>query len=209
MKTQAMIVRHKLFDRICHWTIVFLGLVTFMTGFSFFYPSFQWLSAISGTPQLARFTHPIFGLAMCLMLAVMLIRYYHHNKWNKYDLPWMKSIVHVLSDNEAKIPPIGHYNPGQKMLFRAFVIFILAFTVTGIMMWQEFFSVYFSAESINWATLIHSACAILMLIALAVHVWMATWIEGSITGMLYGKVSRAWVHKHHPAMLDEEGKHHD
>jgi formate dehydrogenase gamma subunit len=61
----------------------------------------------------------------------------------------------------------------------------------------------FSAEAVNWATLIHSACGILMLIALVVHVWMACWIEGSITGMLYGKVSKAWARKHHPAMLNE------
>ena len=30
---QEMIVRHKLFDRICHWFIVAVGLVTFLTGF--------------------------------------------------------------------------------------------------------------------------------------------------------------------------------
>jgi len=35
------------------------------------------------------------------------------------------------------------------------------------------------------------------------HVWMATWVEGSVTGMLYGKVSKAWCRKHHPVMLDE------
>ncbi len=89
------------------------------------------------------------------------------------------------------------------MLFRSFVVFVLAFIVTGFMMWQPYFAPMFSAEAVNWATLIHSACGILMLIALVVHVWMACWIEGSITGMLYGKVSKAWARKHHPAMLNE------
>lgn len=54
MNHKEMIVRHKLVDRLCHWTIVFVGLVTFLTGFSFFYPSFQWLSGIVGTPQIGR-----------------------------------------------------------------------------------------------------------------------------------------------------------
>lgn len=203
MSNQPMIVRHKLIDRICHWVIVFVGLVTFLTGFAFFFPSFQWLSGIVGTPQLAKVMHPFFGIAMCVLLAVMLLRYYNHNKWNRYDLPWMKAIVWVLLQKEENIPPVGHYNPGQKMLFRSFVVFVLAFIVTGFMMWQPYFAPMFSAEAVNWATLIHSACGILMLIALVVHVWMACWIEGSITGMLYGKVSKAWARKHHPAMLNE------
>ncbi|WP_345879183.1 formate dehydrogenase subunit gamma [Shewanella algae] len=202
MSNQPMIVRHKLIDRICHWVIVFVGLVTFLTGFAFFFPSFQWLSGIVGTPQLAKVMHPFFGIAMCVLLAVMLLRYYNHNKWNRYDLPWMKAIVWVLLQKEENIPPVGHYNPGQKMLFRSFVVFVLAFIVTGFMMWQPYFAPMFSAEAVNWATLIHSACGILMLIALVVHVWMACWIEGSITGMLYGKVSKAWARKHHPAMLN-------
>ncbi|WP_345870744.1 formate dehydrogenase subunit gamma [Shewanella algae] len=203
MSNQPMIVRHKLIDRICHWVIVFVGLVTFLTGFAFFFPSFQWLSGIVGTPQLAKVMHPFFGIAMCVLLAVMLLRYYNHNKWNRYDLPWMKAIVWVLLQKEENIPPVGHYNPGQKMLFRSFVVFVLAFIVTGFMMWQPYFAPMFSAEAVNWATLIHSACGILMLTALVVHVWMACWIEGSITGMLYGKVSKAWARKHHPAMLNE------
>ena len=203
MNHKEMIVRHKLVDRLCHWTIVFVGLVTFLTGFSFFYPSFQWLSSIVGTPQLAKVMHPFFGIAMCLLLAVMLIRYYQHNQWNKYDLPWMKAVVWVLLQKEENIPPVGHYNPGQKMLFRAFVVFVLAFLISGIMMWQPYFAPMFSAEAVNWATLVHSACGILMLLSLVVHVWMACWIEGSITGMLYGKVSKAWARKHHPAMLEE------
>ncbi|MEL4281915.1 MULTISPECIES: formate dehydrogenase subunit gamma [Shewanella] len=203
MSHKEMIVRHKLVDRLCHWTIVFVGLVTFLTGFSFFYPSFQWLSGIVGTPQLAKVMHPFFGIAMCLLLAVMLIRYYQHNKWNKYDLPWMKAVVWVLLQKEENIPPVGHYNPGQKMLFRAFVVFVLAFLISGIMMWQPYFALMFSAEAVNWATLVHSSCGILMLLSLVVHVWMACWIEGSITGMLYGKVSKAWARKHHPAMLEE------
>lgn len=203
MNHKEMIVRHKLVDRLCHWTIVFVGIVTFLTGFSFFYPSFQWLSGIVGTPQLAKVMHPFFGIAMCLLLAVMLIRYYQHNKWNKYDLPWMKAVVWVLLQKEENIPPVGHYNPGQKMLFRAFVVFVLAFLISGIMIWQPYFAPMFSAEAVNWATLVHSACGVLMLLSLVVHVWMACWIEGSITGMLYGKVSKAWARKHHPAMLEE------
>lgn len=203
MKKQKMIVRHKLFDRIVHWFIVAVGLMTFLTGFSFFYPSFQWLDAISGTPQLARFVHPIAGLMMCVPLLLMLVRYYSHNKWEKTDIAWFKSIKAVMFEDEENIPRVGHYNPGQKILFRAFVIFTIALIVTGIMMWQPYFAPYFESDAVSWAILIHALCAVGMLVFVIVHFWMATWVEGSITGMLYGKVSMAWARKHHPLMAKE------
>jgi formate dehydrogenase subunit gamma len=183
--------------------VVATGLVTFLTGFAFFFPSFQWLGAIAGTPQMARFVHPIAGLMMCLPLMVMLVRYYHHNKWEKNDLTWMLAIKDVMFENEDKIPAIGHYNPGQKVLFRTFVVTSIALTITGIMMWQPYFAPYFESSAIEWAILIHAICALIMLIFVIVHFWMATWVEGSVAGMLYGYVSRAWCKKHHPNMLND------
>ncbi|MGL4473971.1 MAG: formate dehydrogenase subunit gamma [Shewanella sp.] len=203
MNKQNMILRHKLFDRICHWFIVATGFVTFMTGFAFFFPSFQWLGSIAGTPQMARFVHPIAGLMMCLPLMLMLVRYYHHNKWEKNDLKWMLAIKDVMFENEDKIPAIGHYNPGQKVLFRTFVVTSIGLTITGFIMWQPYFAPYFASSTIEWAILIHAVCAVIMLIFVLVHFWMATWVEGSVAGMLYGKVSRAWCKKHHPNMLND------
>ncbi|MCL1056640.1 formate dehydrogenase subunit gamma [Shewanella gelidimarina] len=203
MHKQNKILRHKLFDRICHWFVVAVGLVAFLTGFGFFFPSFQWLGAIAGTPQMARFVHPIAGLMMCLPLMLILVRYYHHNKWEKNDLKWMLAIKDVMFENEDKIPAIGHYNPGQKVLFRTFVVTSVVLTVTGIMMWQPYFAPYFASAAIEWAILLHAVCAVIMLIFVIVHFWMATWVEGSVAGMLYGSVSRAWCKKHHPNMLND------
>jgi formate dehydrogenase subunit gamma len=56
---------------------------------------------------------------------------------------------------------------------------------------------------VGWAIVLHAISALIMLIFVMVHFWMASWVEGSITGMLYGKVSKAWCRKHHPVMLDE------
>jgi len=203
MPKQNMILRHKLFYRICHWIVVITGLVTFLTGFSFLYPTFQWLGLIAGTPQMARLIHPFIGLMMFLPLMIILVRYYHHNKWEKNDLKWMLAIKDVMFENEDKIPAIGHYNPGQKVLFRTFVVTSIALTITGFMMWQPYFAPYFASSTIEWAILIHAICAVIMLIFVIVHFWMATWVEGSVAGMLYGFVSRAWCKKHHPNMLND------
>ncbi|BDM63205.1 formate dehydrogenase subunit gamma [Shewanella sp. NFH-SH190041] len=203
MEKQQMITRHKLAGRLCHWFIVATGLFTFLTGFSFLYQSFQWLGFISGTPQLARVLHPFVGLAMCVALMLMLSRYYGHNKWIKGDFKWLLSVKEVLLQNEDKIPPAGHYNAGQKMLFRMFVVCGLGLIISGFIMWQPYFAPHFSAATVQWAVMCHAVFALIMALGLIVHVWMAAWIEGSITGMLYGKVSRAWLHKHHPLALKE------
>lgn len=203
MEKQKMVLRHKLPARLCHWFMVLTGLFTFLTGFSFLFQSFQWMSFISGTPQLARVLHPFVALAMCIALIFMLFGYYGHNKWIKADIKWLKSIKAVMLEDEKNIPPAGHYNAGQKMLFRMFVVTVVGLIVTGFIMWQPYFAPSFSANTVQWAILIHAICALIMMMGLVVHIWMACWIEGSITGMLYGKVSRAWLHKHHPLALDD------
>lgn len=203
MQKSSMIVRHRLFDRLCHWFIVVTAFFTILSGFSFLYPSFQWMGAVLGSPQLARVLHPFTGVLMCFTWMLLLIRYYKHNKFQKQDAAWMAHMKDVMLDNEDKIPPAGHYNAGQKMLFRMFILTSVVLTVTGFIMWQPYFAPHFSPEVVQWAIFFHALCAITLLLGLIVHVWMATWIEGSIAGMLYGKVSRAWVRKHHPLMLDE------
>ncbi|WP_434358942.1 formate dehydrogenase subunit gamma [Parasalinivibrio latis] len=203
MAKQKMFIRHRLSNRLCHWFIAASGLFTMITGLSFLYPSFGWLGNIAGTPTLARIIHPFTGVAMCVVLVILSVRYYHHNRWNKYDLAWMKNVKHVMTDNEEKIPPVGHYNPGQKMLFRTNLLSGLVLGATGFIMWQPYFAPNFSPEVVQWAILIHVIAALLMIQSIVVHVWMALWVEGSIPGMLYGKVSRAWLKKHHPMSVEE------
>ena len=201
MEKQKMIIRHKLPARLCHWFMVLTGLFTLLTGFSFLFQSFQWMSFISGTPALARVLHPFVGLTMCTALVLMLMGYYGHNKWIKGDFIWLVNIKAVLLEDEKNIPPAGQYNAGQKMLFRMFIICVIGLVCTGFIMWQPYFAPSFSAVTVQWAILIHATCALVLMLGLVVHIWMACWIEGSITGMLYGKVSRAWLRKHHPLML--------
>lgn len=50
----------------------------------------------------------------------------------------------------------------------------------------------------RWCLLIHATAAIILLLAILVHIYMAFWVKGSITGMIEGRVSRRWAKKHHP-----------
>ena len=52
----------------------------------------------------------------------------------KHRPAWMLAIKDVMFGERGENPPIGHYNPGQKVLFRAFVLTSVTLTVTGIIM---------------------------------------------------------------------------
>ncbi len=62
LQTQDIICRsvtHS-FERVHHWAVVFCFLFTAISGLDWnsFFPSFNWLMNIFGTPQLSRILHP-------------------------------------------------------------------------------------------------------------------------------------------------------
>lgn len=54
MKRRDTIVRYTAPERINHWVTAFCFMLAAISGLGFFFPSFNWLMQIMGTPQLAR-----------------------------------------------------------------------------------------------------------------------------------------------------------
>lgn len=203
MNGEKTILRHKPLDRLAHWTVAFTGVMSLLSGLSFMFAPLHGLSFIFGTPQLARILHPFFGVVMCLSLFFLAFRYWHHNHFEQGDLKWMLRIKDVLLENEERIPEVGQYNPGQKLILRQFLASAVLLLVSGIVAWRAYFSAYFDIEYVRLALLTHSAIAALFGISLLIHAYMAYWVEGSIEGMLDGKVSPAWAKQHHPRWYRE------
>jgi formate dehydrogenase subunit gamma len=61
MKRRDTIVRYTAPERINHWVTAFCFMLAAISGLGFFFPSFNWLMQIMGTPQLARILHPFVG----------------------------------------------------------------------------------------------------------------------------------------------------
>ncbi|SQA98813.1 Formate dehydrogenase-O subunit gamma [Cedecea neteri] len=64
MKKQPTIQRYSAPERINHWITAFCFVLAAVSGLGFFFPSFNWLMGILGTPQLARILHPFVGVVM-------------------------------------------------------------------------------------------------------------------------------------------------
>ncbi|WP_150539934.1 formate dehydrogenase subunit gamma [Actinobacillus vicugnae] len=198
------IVRHKPLARVSHWFLVISFFLTMFTGVAFFFPDFSWLHEILGTPQLARAIHPFTGLVMFTAFIIMALIYWHHNIPEKNDIRWAKGIVEVLKGNEHAVAYNGKYNLGQKMLFWTLILAMFTLLITGIIMWRKYFSANFSIQTLRIAILLHSASAFALFTGILVHMYMAFWVKGSITGMVEGWVTVRWAKKHHPKWFKEE-----
>lgn len=196
MKKRDLIVRYSAPERINHWIVAFCFMFAAVSGLGFFFPSFNWLLNLLGTPQLARILHPFIGVAMFLAFMLMFFRYWKHNLVNRDDLDWAKNI-HKVAMNE-EVGDTGRYNFGQKCVFWAAIISLLLLLASGIVIWRPYFAAAFPIPLIRLALLVHSLAAVGLIVVIMVHVYAALWIKGTLTAMVEGWVTPLWAKQHHP-----------
>ncbi|MDR2243783.1 MAG: formate dehydrogenase subunit gamma [Burkholderiales bacterium] len=198
-----VVVRHSYPVRVAHWVTVLGFFFVTVSGLGFFFPSLHGLLGFLGTPQLAQFLHPVFGLVMVAGLVVIFIGNARHTLPEKDDGKWFHHIPDVLKGNEHHVVEVGHYNPGQKMLFWKIMGLMTVLLVTGLIAWRPYFAHLFPLPLLRLALLLHSMCGILMMFLIFVHVYMGFWYKGTLRGMTQGTVTRSWAKKHHPRWLRE------
>lgn len=206
-KNNQMILRTPFAERFCHWVIVLCFFLAATSGLSWFFPSFSWLSAFLGTPQMARVLHPFLGIAVFLGLCFMLLRFAKHNLFVKTDRLWFRNARQVIMNQHAEPLRIGKYNAGQKVLFWLIMAAILVLLVSGLIMWRAYFSGFFSIPVLRLAILAHAVAGIGLILLILGHIYLAIWVRGSISGMVTGYVSKAWARAHHDRWYDELQTH--
>ncbi|MCT8342285.1 MULTISPECIES: formate dehydrogenase cytochrome b556 subunit [Photorhabdus] len=196
-----IIIRHSPVERVNHWAVVLCFLFTAISGLGFFFPSFNWLMNIFGTPQLSRILHPFVGSAMFILFIFMFFRYFKHNFIDKDDIIWLKNIHKIVKNEEAG--DIGQYNLGQKGIYWSISIFLILLAVSGVIIWRPYFADLFSIPIIRIALLIHSMSAIGLILTIMIHAYAAFWVKGTLRAMIEGWVTRGWAKKHHPRWYRE------
>lgn len=201
MKKEIKIQRYSAPERINHWITAFCFILAAVSGLGFFFPSFNWMMNILGTPQLARILHPFIGVVMFASFIIMFFRYWHHNLINREDLLWAKNI-HKIAVNE-EVGDTGRYNFGQKCVFWAAIIFLVLLLLSGVVIWRPYFAPVFPIPVIRIALLVHSLAAVALIVVIMVHIYAALWVKGTITAMVEGWVTSTWAKKHHPRWYRE------
>jgi formate dehydrogenase subunit gamma len=198
---EKLIQRYSAAERINHWIVAACFVLLAISGLAFFYPAFFWLTGVFGTPQLARLLHPFIGVVMFIAFARQFFRYWHHNLINNEDVKWMKAVGEVMKGHE--VGDIGRYNGGQKGMFWLMCACMATLLITGLVIWRQYFAIYFPIPVIRIALLLHAASAIALIAGIIVHVYAALWVKGTIRAMVEGVVTHAWAKKHHPRWYRE------
>jgi formate dehydrogenase subunit gamma len=199
----SLIVRYTPNERTNHWITAISFVLLALSGLAMFHPAMSWLYALLGGGQWTRILHPFIGCVMFLSFLILALRFWHHNYLDRNDIQWMKQIGDVLTNQEEKLPEIGKYNAGQKLLFFTMVTCLLLLLASGVVIWRRYFSVYFPIEIIRLAAVVHAAAAFVLIVGIVVHIYAALWIKGSIGAMTRGTVTLGWARKHHPRWFKE------
>jgi formate dehydrogenase subunit gamma len=137
-----LIVRYSPNERTNHWITAITFVLLALSGLALFHPSMFWLAALFGGGQWTRILHPFVGVVMFVSFLILALRFWHHNYLDKSDIQWLMQIDDVLANQEDKLPEIGRYNAGQKLLFFVMVACLVLLLASGIVIWRRYFSFF-------------------------------------------------------------------
>ena len=179
--------------RINHWITAASLVLLALSGLALFTPSLFFLTALFGGGESTRAIHPWIGVVLFFSFLGLFLRFWKANLWKAEDGTWLARLRDVFTAHEERLPDVGKYNAGQKVVFWGMSILILVLIVSGVLSWDQYFSQYTTIEQ--------KQIAIICL--WIVHLYAAIWVRGTIGAMTRGQVTGGWAWRHHRKWLRE------
>ncbi len=189
--------------RVNHWITAISLVLLALSGLALFTPALFFLTGLFGGGQWTRTIHPWIGVVLFFSFAGMFLRFWKANLWKSEDGTWMARLRDVLTGHEEKLPEVGKYNAGQKVVFWAMSILIIILITSGFVIWDQYFAQYSTIDQKRVAILIHALAAVAIICVWIVHVYAAIWVRGTIGAMTRGQVTGGWAWRHHRKWLRE------
>ena len=193
------IVRYNASTRVAHWILVLCFLLVALSGLAMFYPPLYWLSNLFGGGDIMRAVHPWIGLVMVVAFLAVASQVYMHMRIEQRDRQWLRQTNDVVANREEKLPDVGRYNAGQKLVFFSVITCATVLLLTGLEIWRAYFTAYFPVELTRFASLLHAFFAFVLILTIIVHIYAAIWVRGSVRAMTRGTVTYGWAWRHHRA----------
>jgi len=198
-----MILRYTAGERTNHWIVAMAFVTAALSGLALFHPALFGVSGLFGGGPWTRILHPFIGVLMALAFVPLALRFGSENRMQPRDWLWLRQYRDVVNNREERLPEVGRYNAGQKLVFYAVVLCLFGLLLTGVVIWRAYFSLYFAVSLIRLAALVHAICAVVLICTIIVHIYAAIWVKGSVEAMTRGKVTPGWAWKHHRAWFRE------
>ncbi len=201
--TKPGILRYTGGQRANHWLNAIMFFLLAASGLAFFHPAFFFLTHLLGGPQWARILHPFIGVVMFISFFILAARLWSYNAMQPVDRQWLRQFDDVVMNRDDRLPPIGRYNAGQKILFWVIVVTMILLLLTGLVIWRSLFGLLFPVPVYRVAVVIHSISAFVLIAGIIVHIYAAIWVKGSVRAMTRGTVTHAWARHHHAGWYEE------
>ena len=91
--------------------------------------------------------HPWIGIVLVFSYAGLIVQFWRDNLWNWDDVAWLRAINRVLANEEAGVPEVARFNAGQKFVFWSMALLVPVLFVTGLVIWEVYFSTYTTIET--------------------------------------------------------------
>lgn len=191
--------RHTPWQRFIHGVTALLMVVLMLSGLAFFHPSLMFLSSLFGGGTWNRILHPWIGIVLGICFLLLFIRFVSFNLWRGEDTKWLGQLRDVLGKRDDRLPEIGKYNAGEKLVFWGFTLAVVVLVASGIVLWGGS-----SVGLERLAVVVHALAAWFAILLLILHVYAAIWVRGTMRGMTEGRVTAGWAWKHHRKWLREQ-----
>jgi len=192
--------------RINHWITAGSLILLALSGFALFHPSLYFLTALFGGGQWTRIIHPFIGVVLLIGFTGLFLRFVWYNFPNIDDVRWLWRIRDVINGDEERLPEVGRYNAGQKFVFWAMTFLIIILVLSGIGLWDVYFSSYITIDQKRLAAVVHAVAAVAIVLVWILHAYSAIWVRGTVRAMTRGSVTGAWAWRHHRKWLRQEVK---
>jgi len=200
---RGLILRHDASMRSRHWFIAMAFVLAALSGLALFHPALFGLTGLFGGGPWTRILHPIFGLLMVVPFLFLAAAVAEHNRMQPNDWAWLRQYRDVVNKREDRLPEAGIYNAGQKLVFYVSLACAVGLVLSGLPIWRAYFSAYFPIGLIRLGSVVHAACALVLICTILVHIYAAIWVKGSLHAMVRGTVTPGWAWKHHRAWFRE------
>jgi formate dehydrogenase subunit gamma len=189
------VLRYSAGVRTNHWLVAIAFVLAALSGLAFFHPALFWLSNFFGGGPWTRILHPWIGLFMVLVFLALAATVWDDNVLRPADWQWLRQWRDVVSNREERLPEVGRYNGGQKLLFFVLVLCLVALLLSGLAMWRAYFTL--PVDLVRLAVVVHAISALVLICAILVHIYAGFYVKGSVHAMVRGTVTPGWAWKHH------------
>lgn len=189
--------------RVNHWITAISLILLALSGMALFHPSLFFLSSLFGGGENTRVIHPWIGVVLFFSFLGLFIRFFAANLWRREDSVWMGRLGDVMAAHDEKLPEVGKYNAGQKVVFWSMSLLIVVLISSGLVIWDQYFFEYTAIPQKRVALLVHAIAAVVIICVWIVHVYAAIWVRGTVRAMTRGSVTGGWAWRHHRKWLRE------